>query len=208
MKKKGLSIWILSTFTFITLLHLVDAILAVLFNNPIRILQLYPFIGQQLSQIPLYTYLYVSATSTVILWGITCIVAFDNPVEAFLNKILSDAKQQTKTETQALEDKSELLDLMCETIESNGENICQVKDLVRNIRSDVRDIEPIKLDVEKTHADLLSLIKQFKKVEEKLLFTVVCPACGKPSRPDFLLCPYCGEKLRLETKMQVMQEYK
>ena len=208
MRKKGLSIWVLSTLTFISLLHLVEAITAVIFNNPIRLLTLYPFIGQQLSQIPVYTYLYLSATSTIILWGITCAIAFDNPIEAFLNKILSDAKKQTATETQILEGKSELLDLMYETMESNSENLSQVKDLVRNIRAEVRDIEPIKQTMEKTRTELVSLAMQFMKVEEKLLFTVICPACGKPSRPDFLVCPYCGEKLRLQSKIAVVQAYK
>jgi hypothetical protein len=71
-------------------------------------------------------------------------------VETFLNKILSDAKKQTASESQLLENKSELFDLMYETIESNSETLSQVKDLVRNVRVETKDIQPIKETMEKT----------------------------------------------------------
>jgi hypothetical protein len=121
LRKKGIAIWLFSTLTFITLIHLIDAASAVLFNNPMQLLQLYPFINQQLQQIPTYAYFYISAASAVILWAITCLIAFDNPVETFLNKILSDVKNQTTTEAQILESKSDLFDLMYETVESDRE---------------------------------------------------------------------------------------
>ena len=85
MRKKGIAIWLFTTLTFIALIHLIDAASALLFNNPIQLLQLYPFINQQLQQIPTDIYLYASAASTTILWAIACLIACDNPVEAFLN---------------------------------------------------------------------------------------------------------------------------
>ena len=209
MRKKGISIWLLSTLTFIALIHLIEAITVIVFNNPIRLLQLYPFINAQLTQISANVYLYISAASTVILWGITCAVAFDNPVEVFLNKILSDAKKQTATETQLIENKSELFDAMYETIESDSETLAQVKDLMRNVRVEVKDIQPIKETTEKMRIELGSLKKQIKTLEEKLPFTnILCPACGKPLRPDFHLCPYCGENIKLQEKMLVVKDYK
>jgi hypothetical protein len=209
VRKKGIAIWLFSTLTFISLLHLIEAITAVLFNNQIRLLQLYPFINEQLTQIPTDVYLYISAASTVILWGITCGIAFDNPVETFLNKILSDAKKQTATETQLLENKSELFDLMYETVESDSEALGQVKDLMCNVRAEVKDIQPIKETMEKTRIELGSLRKQIKTLEERLLFTnILCPACGKPLRPDFQICPYCGENIRLQQKMVMVKDYK
>jgi len=62
----------------------------------------------------------VSAITTFILWGITCAIAFENPVETFLNKILSDARKQGAVEAQVLDEKSELLDAMNETVEMNN----------------------------------------------------------------------------------------
>ena len=106
MRKKGIAIWLFTTLTFISLLHLIDAASALFFNNPIQILQLYPFINQL--QISTDIYLYIAAASTAVLWAITCVMAFDNPVEEFLNKILSDAKKQTTTEAQILDSKTEI----------------------------------------------------------------------------------------------------
>ncbi len=207
MRKKGIAIWLFTSLTFISLLHLIDAAAALLFNSPTHLLQLYPFINQQLQQIPTDIYFYMAAASTVTLWAITCLIAFDNPVEEFLNKILSDAKTQTTTETQILESKSEIFDLMYETIESDSENLAQVKDLMRNMRTEVKDIQPIKETMEKTRTELSSLKREIKTLEEKLLFTIVCPACGKMLRPDFKLCPYCGESITLEEKMVMVKDY-
>jgi len=208
LRKKGIAIWLFTTLTFIALIHLIDAASAVIFNNPIQLLQLYPFINQQLQQMPIDIYLYASAASTTIFWAITCLIAVDNPVEEFLNKVLSDAKKQTTTEAQLLESKSEIFDLMYETIESDSETLAQVKDLMRNMRTEVKDIQPIKETMEKTKTELTSLKKQIKTLEEKLLFTIVCPACGKMLRPDFKLCPYCGETIAFQEKMMMVKDYK
>ena len=208
MRRKGIAIWLFSTLTVISLIHLIDAASALLFNNPLQILQLYPFLNQQLQQIPVDIYLYVAAASTVLLWAATCLIAFDNPVETFLNKILSDVKNQTTTESQVLESKTELFDLMYETVESDSETLAQVKDLMRNIRVEVKDIQPMKETMEKTRTELGSLKKQIKTLEEKLLFDIVCPACGKMLRPDFKLCPYCGDSITLQEKMVMVRDYK
>ena len=208
MRRKGVAIWLFTSLTFIALIHLIDAAAALIFNNPAQLLQLYPGINQQLQQMPVDIYFYLTAASTAVLWAITCLVAVDNPVEEFLNKILSDAKAQTTTEAQILESKSEIFDLMYETIESDSETLGQVKDLMRNMRAEVKDIQPIKETLEKTKTELTVMKRHMKTLEEKLLFTVVCPACGKMLRPDFKLCPYCGENITLEEKMVMVKEYK
>jgi len=208
LRKKGIAIWLFTTLPFTALIHLIDAASAVIFNNRVQLLQLYPFINQQLQQMPPEIYLYAAAASTTILWAITCLIAFDNPVEEFLNKVLSDAKTQTTTEAHLLESKSEIFDLMYETIEADSETLAQVKDLMRNMRAEVKDIQPIKETMEKTKIELTSLKKQMKTLEEKLLFTVICPACGQALRPDFKLCPYCGENIKLQERMVMVKDYK
>jgi hypothetical protein len=197
LQKKGLTIWIFSTITVFTLIHLIDAVAALLFNNQIQLLQLYPIINGFLSQISAQIYFYLSASTTAVLWGITCIIAFDNPVETFLNKILSDAKQQTINEEQAMEKSGEIFDLMYETLESDSETLCQIKDLIRNVRTEVKDIAPIKESMEKTKTDLNKIRKQLITLEEKALFPMICPSCRKPTRADFKLCPYCGVSMEL-----------
>ena len=136
MRKKCLAIWILTTFTFIALIHLVEAITVTMFNNPIRLTQLYPFIGDLLKSMPPAMYLYISALSTAILWGVTCLIVFHNPVEAFLN-------QHTATEAQ-LRGKGELLDRMCETMESDHETLAQLKEIVCKVQTEVKELQPPK----------------------------------------------------------------
>jgi rRNA maturation endonuclease Nob1 len=208
LRKKTLLIWLFSTLTLISLLHLIDAVTAIIFNNQIRLLQLYPFINEQLKNISTGAYLYISAASTITLWGITCAIAFDSPVETFLNKVLSEAKKQNVTEAQMLESKSELFDLMYETIDSDHETLAQVKDLIHNVRAEVKDIQPIKETMEKTQIELSLLKKQITTFEEKFRFTTLCPACGKPLLPEFKSCPYCGENIKIQEKMITIKNYK
>ncbi|MCW4047880.1 MAG: hypothetical protein NWE99_10055 [Candidatus Bathyarchaeota archaeon] len=209
MRKKGIAVWLFTTLTFISLIHLIEALSAFLFNNPIRLLALYPFINQQLQQLSATTYLAITAASTAILWGITCVIAFDNPVETFLNKILSDAKQQAATDTQIIESKGDLFEVMYETVDSNTETLAQIKDIIRNIRAEVKDIEPIKATMEKTRTELSSLKKQIQTIEEKILFAnILCPTCEKPLQPDFHICPYCGENLKISKSIMTVKDYK
>ena len=198
MTKKRISIWLFSSLTFIALIHLIEAISVLIFNNQIKLLQLYPFINEKLLQlITPMAYFWISAAATIILWGITCAIAFENPVEAFLNKILSDAKTQGTVEAQLLEEKSEILDSMNETIESNNEILAQVRDLICNVRTEVKEIHPLKESLEKMKTELGSLRKEAKKLEDKVNFQILCPTCGKPLLPEFKICPYCGENIKL-----------
>jgi len=197
LAKKGISIWLFSSLTFIALLHLAEAISVLVFNNEIRLLKLYPFINEKLQAITPIKYFWVSAAATFVLWGITCAIAFANPVETFLNKILSDAKTQGTVEAQLLGEKSEILDSMNETIESNNEILAQVRDLIYNVRTEVKEIRPLKESVEKMKTELNNLKKEVKKLEERVNFPNLCPTCGKPLLPEFKICPYCGENIKL-----------
>ncbi|MGB9740150.1 MAG: hypothetical protein ACP5IM_01355 [Candidatus Bathyarchaeia archaeon] len=198
MAKKAILVWIFSSLTFITSAHLIEAIYVIFFNGQIKLLSIYPFIGEKLQAITPTTYFWISLASTFILWGITCTVAFENPVEVFLNKILSDAKKQSAVETQLVENKSEVIDLMNETIEANNETLLQVRDIIYNIRTEVKEIESLKDLVEKVKAEIGTLKREIKKVEEKVKFPILCPACGKPLLPEFKMCPYCGEQIKVQ----------
>jgi len=209
LAKKGISVWLFSSLTFIAILHLTEAISVLVFNNEIRLLQLYPFINEKLQAMTPITYFWVSASAAFILWGITCAIAFTNPVETFLNKILSDAKTQTAVEAQLLEEKSEILDAMNETIESNNETLAHIKDLIYNVRTEVKEVHPLKESMEKIKTELSTLRKEVKKLEEKVNFPSLCPACGKPLLPEFKMCPYCGEDMKLhQASVITLKDYK
>jgi uncharacterized protein YoxC len=209
LAKKGIFVWLFSSLTFIALLHLADAISALVFNNEIRLLKLYPFINEKLQVITPITYFWASAAATFILWGITCAIVFTSPMETFLNNILSDAKTQDTVEAQLLEEKSEILDVMSETIESNSEILAHVNDLICNVRTEVKEIHPLNESVEKMKTELSNLRKEVKKLEEKVNFPNLCPTCGKPLLPEFKICPYCGENIKLlPEKTIVLKDYK
>jgi hypothetical protein len=196
--KKGLAVWISSSLTFIALVHLIDAISAAVFTNPIRLLLLYPFPKEKIGAITPTTYLWISAVASLILWGITCAIAFENPVETFLNRVLSDAKSQSTVENQLLDIKSEVLDSISETIESCHKTIAEVKDMIFNVRTEAREIHPLKECMEKTRVELAILKREMRRIDEKITFPNLCAACGKPLMPEFNVCPYCGEDVKLQ----------
>jgi len=186
--------------TFIALAHLVDAISALILGNPIRLLQLYPIVGEKLQAVAPQTYFLTAIISSLIFWGITCTITFENPVEDFLNKILSDAKTQNASENQLLESKSEVLDVMFETVISSNDTLSQVKDLICNVRAEAKEIQPLKENIGKIREELFVLRKEIRRIDEKAKFPNLCPTCGKPLLPQFKMCPYCGENVGLLPK--------
>lgn len=209
MNKKGLSVWIFSSLTFISLIHLIEATTALVFGNQVRLLQLYPIIGEKLQTIAPALYFWLSVTTTLIFWGITCATTFQNPMEQFLSNVLSDAKRQSTAEAQMVEDKSEILDAMYEAVETNNENLAHVKDMVYNVRTEVKEIQPLAENIEKMKAELGNLKKEVRKLEERTRFPNACSACGKPLMPGFKICPYCGESMKLSrTPVLTLKDYK
>jgi hypothetical protein len=157
MKKKCMAIWVLTTITFISLVHLIEAITVIILNTPIRLLQLYPFINEPLKALTPYAYFYISAITTVVLWGVTCLVAFQSPIEHYLN-------QREMTETQ-LQDKSELLDRMYETVESDHQTLTQLSDLIHKMQKGMKDEQtpkPTTLTPPKEVANLKNKPSQLK----------------------------------------------
>jgi rubrerythrin len=208
LAKKGLYVWLFSSLTFISLVHLADAISVMFFNNQEHLLQLYPFIGAKLQTMPPALYLMASVASTVAFWGITCAVAFNSPVEQFLNKIILEAKKQSAVEAQTVAGKSELLDAMYETIEASHETLSHVVDIVCNVRTEVKGIEPLTLTVENIKSELGNLKKEVKRMEEKEKLPLLCSTCGRPLSPEFRLCPFCGENIKLPDEIAAARAYR
>lgn len=197
MAKKGLAVWICSSLTFLSVTHLVEAIYDVVSGAEIKLLAIYPLVGEKLGSADSLTYLWFSAATSLVLWGITCAVAFENPVEDFLKRMLSDAKKQGAVETQMLEGKSELLDAMYETIESSSATIAGVKDLISNVRTEVKIIQPLATTVDLVRQELSDLTKEVEQLEGKMNYQYLCLARGKPLLPEFKICPYCSEEAKL-----------
>jgi hypothetical protein len=188
--------------------HLVEAISVLFFNNQTHLLQLYPFIGGALQAIPPTIYFMASAASTLVFWGVTCAVAFDSPVEQFLNKILSDAKKQSVVEAQTVAEKGEVLDAMYETIEASNETLSHVVDIVHNVRTEVKGIQPLTLAVENIKTELGNLKKEVRRIDDKGRLPLLCATCGKPLSPEFKLCPFCGESTKLPADIIAAKAYR
>lgn len=206
MSKKGISVWLFSTLTFVSLLHLVDALIL---DGQIQLFKLYPFPNEKLQAITPTIYFWGSALTTFVLWGITCAIAFENPVETFLNKILSDAERQHAVEAEMIDRKTDLLDAMNETLITNSNLLGKVRDLSYNVRSEVKEIQPLKQILVKLKADVNSLKREIKTFGENVERLNRCPTCGKPILPEFKVCPYCGENIRLLPKaVMALKDYR
>lgn len=131
MRKKCITIWLLTTLTFISLVHFIEALIVIVLNNPIRLPTVYPLIGEALSTMSPVAYFYSSAAVTIFLWGITCLIAFHSPVEAYLNK--------HKAEEIDFHAKSALIDRMCETVEADHHTLTQLKELLHNVQAEVKE---------------------------------------------------------------------
>jgi rRNA maturation endonuclease Nob1 len=209
LTKKGISVWLFSSLTLAAALHAADASSAFLLNNQPRLLSLYPYVGRQLATVSPALYLLAAGATTLLLWGITCAVAFDSPVEQFLNKILTDAKKQSALEAQTVAGKSEVLDAMYETIESSSQTLAQVVDVVHNVRTEVKCIQQLTASVESIKSEVSNLKKEVKKFQEKAKHPPsVCANCGKALSPEFKLCPYCGENVKLTADLIVKKAYR
>ncbi len=202
---KGLNIWILSTLTFISLVHAIDAAIAFFAGNPAMLLKTYPFVGSYLAQIPTNLYLCASAGSGIALWCITCLVAFNNPIESILEHTLMDCQEEQEKDHQLVEEHSDFFDLMYQNMEDCKEELGKTVDLVMNVRSEVKDMQRMRETFDETKDELVSLRKQVKLLEEKMLFPIVCRACGKPLRADFSLCPYCGAEIDIKQEAIVCE---
>jgi rRNA maturation endonuclease Nob1 len=196
LAKKGLSVWVFSSLTFLSVAHLIEAIYVLISGSGIKLLTLYPFVGERLNSVSPVIYLWLSAVASLVFWGITCAIAFENPLEDFLKKTLADAKKQSAAETKVVEEKSEILDAMYETLESSSETIANVKDMICNVRTEVKEIQPLATTVDLIRLELNDLAKDVEKLESNVKYSYVCLACGKPLLPEFKICPYCGEDAR------------
>jgi hypothetical protein len=127
MRTKSIAIWLLTSITFISVVHLIEAITVMMFNNPIRLLQLYPYGNLLVNSFTPTTYLHVTTTATAVLWAATCLVAFNNPVESYVNK-------RVQSEERIIQDREALLDRMCETVDSDHRTLTRLSDTIRKMQ--------------------------------------------------------------------------
>ena len=79
--------------------------------------------------------------------------------------MLSDAKKQSAVEQQLIK-KSEVLGIMNETVYTNNLLLGEMKDIMYNIRADVKTIHPLKEEVGRIKTELTQLQQEINKLEE------------------------------------------
>ena len=175
--KKGIAVWIFGFLTFLAVLHTFDATLSFTVGNVNSIIKLYP-IGNFLEGLDVTAYLWASIISTFVLFGITCIIAFHDPIDILLNKMLSTVEAEENPTDHTIESSLSTLEMMNSTLTSNSIVLHAVKDNVNALK-----------------ADLGKMVTRLEKLEKDFGGLKTCPSCGKEINPDFRLCPYCGELL-------------
>jgi hypothetical protein len=163
-------------------------------NGGITLLRLYPF-SAWLGSIDSWAYFWGSLSAVFVLWGATCIVAFRNPLDMLLSRILKDAQSENEEEVSLVSAKGSFLEIMNEGLINNTIELNNVKDLLCNVRAEVVSLRGLQDVVGGVKSDLTGLKVTLKKLETNLTRNILCPACGKDVQPDFRICPYCGEDL-------------
>lgn len=175
--RKAVVVWIFGFLTFLTVLHTFDAVLGLTVGNTGFLLKLYPF-KNLLGNVDVLTYFWASLICTFILFGVTCAVAFHNPIEALINRTLAEVELEENPSDITLESKASALEMISDTLTSNSVVLQTVKDDVNFVRYEMSNLKTRLTNLER---DLTKLMK--------------CPSCGKDISPDFKLCPFCGELL-------------
>lgn len=195
MVKKGVTVWILGSLTFLAGLHSLDSFLW-LTNTDVKpvLLSYYPVDGI-LDAINPIVYLICSLAATFLLWGGTTIVALRNPIETFLGKALEDGKNEDQAEVEFLEAKTSILEMMSETLTDNSRSLAGLRDVVFGVRSEVLKVGSMTSRVEGLSSDIGEVRSTIKRLEREIKKHKLCPVCGRNILPEFRLCPFCGENL-------------
>jgi hypothetical protein len=193
--RKSVAVWVLGALTFLAGLHALDGFFW-LAGNQVKptLLSVYPF-TRFLEPVDPVVYTLGSLVAMFMLWGGTAVFALQNPIEAFLGKVLEDGRRENQADVELLETRTGILEMMSETLENNSKLLAGLQDTVLNVRSEVLSIEPLTNTVENLKGELGSVKRMMKRLEREVKKYKLCPACGREIMAEFRLCPYCGENL-------------
>ena len=204
MVKRGTSVCIFGTLSFIAGIHVFEAFIALFFDKEIILLKLYPFIGSL--NIESLIYLIASLTVTSVLIAITFRLAFSSPLENYLNMILSDANMTNEAECELVANNRSILEMMCESITDISKVLGQTKDITYNVRSELVNLRPIPETTEKLRAEIKQVKKEIVKLKGNFKKPKACPSCGNSVLAKFKICPYCGESLKLSPEQVILKK--
>jgi len=190
--KKSIVVWIFGCLTFFAGLHTFDAVLSLASNtdNAGSLLQLYPFYNQikeTIGKLDAVTYFWLSLVSTLAFMGVTCSLAFYDPILAYVKKVISETKVDDAQADPRLDSELTALAMINESLTTHGILLNKVKN----------ELGPLKDGINALKIDMTRLRGKIGGLETDLAKLRKCPACGKDVLPQFKFCPHCGEKLSL-----------
>lgn len=197
--KKGIGVWIFGFLTFLGVLHTLDAVLSFTLGGTNPLLKLSPFYGliyNMFGEIGVASYFWASIIFTFVLFGMSCVIAFHDPIAAFINRVISDAKSEENPVDLHLESGINVFEMINDSVTSNSILLNRVKESTENVRDGVNAVK----------IELKTLGAKLGKMETDLATPRKCPSCGKDVLPDFKLCPYCGEKLLFYVQISTVRQ--
>jgi len=197
--KKGISVWIFGFLTFLAVLHTFDAVLSFTLGGTNSLLELNPFYGliyNMFGEIDAAPYFWASIIFAFVLLGMSCVIAFNDPIATFINRVISDAKSEENPADLHLESGINAFEMINDSVTSNSILLNKIKDSAENVRD---GIDAVKIELKMLGAKL-------GKLDNGLTSLRKCPSCGKDVSPDFKLCPYCGEKLLFYVQISTVRQ--
>lgn len=190
--KKSLAVWIFGCLTFFAGLHTFDAVLSFTSstNSGGSLLQLYPFydkINEIFGKLDVTVYFWFSLISTLAFMGITCSIAFYDPILAYVKKTISETKTDDAPVDARFDSELNALAMINESLTAQGILLNKVKKELNVVKDGV---DALKIDMTRFRGKIEGLETDLAKLRK-------CPACGENVLPQFKFCPQCGEKLSL-----------
>ncbi len=190
--KKSLAVWIFGCLTFFAGLHTFDAVLSIASDSGSTggLLQLYPFydkISETIGKLDAVTYFWLSLISTLAFMGVTCSIAFYDPILAYVKKMVSETRTDDAQAELKLDSELSALAMINESLTTQGILLNNVKSELGTLKDGVN---ALKIDMTRLRGKIGGLETDLAKLRK-------CPACGKNVLPEFKFCPHCGEELSL-----------
>lgn len=199
--KKNIAVWIFGCLTFFAGLHTFDAVLSIssVSDSTGALLELYPFydrISETIGKLDAVAYFWLSMISSVVFMGITCSIAFYDPILAYVKKMVSETKPDDTQADSKFDSELTALAMINESLTAQGI-------LMNNVK---RELSTLKDGVNALKIDMTRLSGKMGSLETDLAKLRKCPACGKGILPEFKFCPHCGEELSLYVLVRNLPE--
>lgn len=197
--KKGVGVWISGFLAFLGILHTFDAVISYTFGGTNSLLKLNPLYGliyEMFGEIDAASYFWVSMVFTFALFGMSCAIAFHDPVATFINKVISDAKLAENPADVHMESGMDAFEMISDSVTSNSVLLNKLKESTKNVGDSVNALR----------VELMTLGAKLGKLETNLNTSKSCPSCGKDVLPEYKVCPYCGEKLLFYVQISTVRK--